>query len=53
MYFEWVDQRNLAVLYDSCCMSHTALLLLQYSTVLCFTDEKHNKLVIAWTVCAV
>ena len=34
-------------------MSHTALLPLSYSTVLCFTDEKHNKLVIARTVCAV
>ena len=34
-------------------MSHTALLPLSYSTVLCFTGEKHNKLVIAWTVCAV
>ena len=33
--------------------NRAALLPLSCSTVLCFTSEKHNKLVIAWTVCAV
>ena len=44
-HFAWVDQ---AVF-----MSHTALLPLPHSMVLCFIDEKHKKLVTAWKALSV